>query len=315
MEKANLKICSFYVSDWHLTAMLLPYIEDAIERSERLNTIFEKNISYNMKEILTRIKISDRKKDEIMKVGWENKEIVKYNEIKKYMEKVTKEGDKITLIVEGRKERIECIGKNIEKWMKKSEKKIRKKDIRIINCYEVTEFNNNLQEILDAEQYYIKESMSKHTTFRVGGPAEYYVRHSRKQIKSVLKLCKQFEIPWMIIGNGSNLLVGDKGIQGVVIELGKMADTITVKENCVIAEAGALLSVVAKYAASHRLTGMEFASGIPGSIGGAVVMNAGAYDGEIKQILKRVTVLTEEGEEKELSLEELDFGALKRNYS
>jgi len=87
MEKANLKICSFYVSDWHLTAMLLPYIEDAIERSERLNTIFEKNISYNMKEILTRIKISDRKKDEIMKVGWENKEIVKYNEIKKYMEK------------------------------------------------------------------------------------------------------------------------------------------------------------------------------------------------------------------------------------
>ncbi|MFG6384367.1 MAG: UDP-N-acetylmuramate dehydrogenase [Lachnospiraceae bacterium] len=169
-------------------------------------------------------------------------------------------------------------------------------------------FEKNLQEILDAEQYYIKESMSKHTTFRVGGPAEYYVRPSRKQIKSVLKLCKQFEIPWMIIGNGSNLLVGDKGIQGVVIELGKMADTITVKENCVIAEAGALLSVVAKYAASHRLTGMEFASGIPGSIGGAVVMNAGAYGGEIKQILKRVTVLTEEGEEKELSLEELDFG-------
>lgn len=91
MEKANLKICSFYVSDWHLTAMLLPYIEDAIDRCERLSTIFEKNISYNMKEILTRIKISDRRKDEIMKVGWENKEIIKYNEIKKHMEKITKE--------------------------------------------------------------------------------------------------------------------------------------------------------------------------------------------------------------------------------
>lgn len=149
MEKANLKICSFYVSDWHLTAMLLPYIEDAIEKGEHLNTIFEKNISYNMKEILTRIKISDRKKDEIIKVGWENKEIIKYNEIKKYMEKVTKEGEKITLIIEGNKERIEGIGKNIEKWMKKSEKKIKKKDIRIINCYEVTEFNKDLDEILE----------------------------------------------------------------------------------------------------------------------------------------------------------------------
>ena len=124
MEKANLKICSFYVSDWHLTAMLLPYIEDAIERSERLNTIFEKNISYNMKEILTRIKISDRKKDEIMKVGWENKEIVKYNDIKKYMEKITKVANKITIIVEGHKDRIECISKNIDRWIKKSEKKL-----------------------------------------------------------------------------------------------------------------------------------------------------------------------------------------------
>lgn len=91
MEKANLKICSFYVSDWHLTAMLLPYIEDAIDRCERLSTIFEKNISYNMKEILTRIKISDRRKEEIIKIGWENKNIVKYNEIKKHMEKITKE--------------------------------------------------------------------------------------------------------------------------------------------------------------------------------------------------------------------------------
>ena len=82
MEKEKLKICSFYVSDWHLTAMLLPYIEDAKERNEHLNTILEKNISYNMKEILSRVRMDDRKKENIMKIGWENKELLKYNDIK-----------------------------------------------------------------------------------------------------------------------------------------------------------------------------------------------------------------------------------------
>ena len=149
MEGTNLKICSFYVSDWHLTAMLLPYIEEAIERKEHISTILEKNISYNMKEILTRIKISNREKEEIIKVGWENNNLIKYNDIKKYMERATREGNKITIIIEGRKERIEYIGKNIDRWMKKSEKKLKKKEIRIINCYEVTEFNNDLNEILN----------------------------------------------------------------------------------------------------------------------------------------------------------------------
>ena len=149
MKENNLKICSFYVSDWHLTAMLLPYIEEAADRSEHLNTILEKNILYNMKEILTRIKISERKREEIIKIGWESNNFIKYNDIKKYMEKITKEENKITIIVEGSKDRIEYINKNIEKWMKKSEKKLKKKDIRIINCYEVTEFNQDLNEILD----------------------------------------------------------------------------------------------------------------------------------------------------------------------
>lgn len=149
MNEKNLKICSFYVSDWHLTAMLLPYIEEAIERDEHLNTIFENNILYNMKEILTRIKISDRKKEEIIKIGWENKKLLKYGDIKKYLEKITREDGKITIIVEGKKDRIEYINKNIDKWMKKSEKKLKKKEIRIINCYEVTEFNQDLNEILD----------------------------------------------------------------------------------------------------------------------------------------------------------------------
>ncbi len=149
MKDNILRICSFYVSDWHLTAMLLPYIEEAVERNEHLNTILENNILYNMKEILTRIKISDRIKEEIVKVGWENKKIIKYGEIKKYLEKITKQGDKITIIVEGKRERIDCIGKNIDKWLKKSEKNLRRKEIRIINCYEVTEFNQDLNAILD----------------------------------------------------------------------------------------------------------------------------------------------------------------------
>ena len=150
--------------------------------------------------------------------------------------------------------------------------------------------------------------MKKHTTFQAGGPAEYYVRPKRSQIQPVLSLCRQYGIPWMVIGNGSNLLAGDKGIPGVVMEIGRMADGIAITEETLIAEAGALLSSVARQAAQQELAGMEFAAGIPGSVGGAVVMNAGAYGGEMKQILRKVTVLTEEGREKELSLEELELG-------
>ncbi len=169
-------------------------------------------------------------------------------------------------------------------------------------------FSEQLRKILGEEQYSIQEPMSRHITFRVGGPADYYVRPGREQIEPVAALCREFEIPWMVKGNGSNLLVGDKGVRGLVMELGKMAEHITVEGTVVRAEAGALLSAVALQAARQELTGMEFASGIPGSIGGAVVMNAGAYGGEMKQILRKVTVLTPEGQEKELSLAELDLG-------
>jgi len=169
-------------------------------------------------------------------------------------------------------------------------------------------FLEQLQKILEEEQCYTEESMSRHVTFRTGGPADYYVKPSRKQIPEIIALCKQYEIPWIVIGNGSNLLVGDRGIRGLVMEIGKYMDQVTVEGNRVTAEAGALLSAAARCAANHELTGMEFASGIPGSIGGAVVMNAGAYGGEMKQIVKKVTVLTPEGKEKELSLEELELG-------
>lgn len=149
MENNKLKVCSFYVSDWHLTAMLLPFIEENIQKDEHLDTILGKNIIYNMKEILTRINISDRIKDQILKIDWKNKNIIKYGDIRKFMEKTTKAQKNITIIVEGTKERIEIINNNIDRWMQKQDRKLQRKNIKIINCYEVTEFNDNLQEILD----------------------------------------------------------------------------------------------------------------------------------------------------------------------
>ena len=149
MEKNITKICSFYVSDWHLTAMLLPFIEEQVEKKENLKTILQKNIVHNMKEILSRIRISERTKEEIIDIDWKNKNLIKYSEIRKYMDKITKNKKTLTLIIEGNKNRIEYVNQNIDRWIDKQEKKLEKKQIRIINCYEVTEFNENLQEILD----------------------------------------------------------------------------------------------------------------------------------------------------------------------
>lgn len=149
MENNILKICSFYVSDWHLTAMLLPFIEEQVEKGENLHTLLQKNISYNIKEILNRIKIKDITKSQIINIDWKNKNILKYGEVRKFMEKATKGQRTTTIIVEGDKDRIEYINKNIDKWIQKQERKIARKQIRIINCYEVNEFNENLQEILD----------------------------------------------------------------------------------------------------------------------------------------------------------------------
>lgn len=149
MENNKLKVCSFYVSDWHLTAMLLPFIEENVQKNEHLDTILGKNIFYNMKEILTRISLSDRIKEQILKIDWKNKNIIKYGDIRKFMERTTKSQKNITIIIEGSKERIEIINGNIDRWMQKQDRKLQRKNIKIINCYEVTEFNENLQEILD----------------------------------------------------------------------------------------------------------------------------------------------------------------------
>ena len=169
------------------------------------------------------------------------------------------------------------------------------------------DFYNRLAEIVSPEAILKDESMSKHTTFRIGGNTDVLVSPKISQVADVIKLAKEYEVPVTIIGNGSNLLVGDKGIRGLVIMFGKEADEIQVDGSCMMVSAGALLSKIAAEAAKRSLTGFEFAAGIPGTLGGAIVMNAGAYDGEIKDVLISATVLTPEGEVIELSNGELEL--------
>ena len=155
----------------------------------------------------------------------------------------------------------------------------------------------------------LQEMMKEHTTFRVGGAADYFIQpKSAEELCAALEILHRYEIPVLVIGNGSNLLVRDKGIRGAVIQIyNRMAD-ITVAGDTIYAKGGALLSAVAARAAEKSLTGLEFASGIPGSIGGAVVMNAGAYGGEMKDVLVSVEVLTQELEIKTIPAAELDLG-------
>ena len=168
-------------------------------------------------------------------------------------------------------------------------------------------FYDKLEGIVSKEAILQNEPMSKHTTFRIGGNADVFVSPKIDQVADIIALAKEYDVPVTIIGNGSNLLVGDKGIQGLVLSFGKDAEEILVDGSCMIVSAGALLSKIAAEAAKRSLTGFEFAAGIPGTLGGAIVMNAGAYGGEIKDVLISATVLTPEGEVIELSNSELDL--------
>ena len=168
---------------------------------------------------------------------------------------------------------------------------------------------NKFETILDQDRILLDEPMKKHTTFRLGGPADYFLSPSDvNQIPEIIHICRKEGIPWFVMGHGSNLLVSDQGYRGVVIQIYKNMNQITVEGTRIYAQAGALLSAVSKKAMEAGLTGMEFASGIPGTLGGAAVMNAGAYGGEMKDILVSVTVLTDEGEQKVLKAEELSLG-------
>ena len=194
------------------------------------------------------------------------------------------------------------------------EEKVQKNWRTYMNLYE------KLCDLLGEESVFADEPMSRHTTFRIGGPADYFtVPGDTDDVKKVIDLCKKEEVPYYILGNGSNLLVGDKGYRGVIIQIYKNMREIHTDGNRIFAQAGALLSKVAAEALSHSLKGFEFASGIPGTLGGAVMMNAGAYGGEMKQVLESARVLTPEGEIKTLKEEELDLGyrtsvIAKKNY-
>lgn len=153
-----------------------------------------------------------------------------------------------------------------------------------------------------------EEPMSKHTTFRIGGAAEVFAAPDARELPQLLAMAKGADVPVTVIGNGSNLLVGDRGIRGLVIEIGERMSEVRIEGTILVAGAGALLSKAAQTAAAAGLGGLEFAAGIPGSVGGAVVMNAGAYGGEMKDVLQSVKVLTEEGELLILTTEELELG-------
>lgn len=166
-----------------------------------------------------------------------------------------------------------------------------------------------LGQIVSKQDIYVNEQMSRHTTFRTGGPASLFLRpRTTEEIKGVLKLLKRAEVDFFILGNGSNLLVSDKGYDGVVISLSNFADIQIEDETLINAQAGAMNSAIASVARDNSLAGFEFAAGIPGTIGGAMIMNAGAYGGEMKDITKQVKVLTTDGEIIRLDNETMKFG-------
>lgn len=167
-----------------------------------------------------------------------------------------------------------------------------------------------LRQFLAEDEIYERELLSKHTTFRIGGPADLYlVPSGREACRQVLNLLNENRIPVCILGKGSNVLFGDGGYRGAVVEIGRGMERVVFRSPLQIeAEAGISLTRLASIAAGRSLTGFEFASGIPGTVGGAMTMNAGAYGGEMKDCVHEAIVLDEGGQEKILGGEELELG-------
>ena len=166
-----------------------------------------------------------------------------------------------------------------------------------------------LKTILPPERLMINEPMSKHTTFEIGGPADYLIfPASLTEVKQVFAALREFGVPFTILGNGSNVLVRDKGVRGAIVKFNSPFSYIRRDGNRLIAGAGAFLKDVSEFAAAAGLSGLEFAVGIPGSIGGAVFMNAGAYGGEMSDCVDKVRSVTIDGELREFSVAALDLG-------
>ena len=166
-----------------------------------------------------------------------------------------------------------------------------------------------LNNVLPKEDILLSEPMAKHTTFRVGGPAMVYVKISNEeQLKKIIPYLQMVEQPYFIKGNGSNILVSDKGYDGVILDVSNQFSDISVEGDTITASSGALMSKIAHVAMENSLTGFEFASGIPGTIGGGVVMNAGAYDGEMKDVVTSVKIMDKSGEIFILDNHGMEFG-------
>lgn len=166
-----------------------------------------------------------------------------------------------------------------------------------------------LQKFVPGENIHLQEPMAGHTTFRIGGPADCFLQiEDEEQLRKVQRYLNLVEMPYFVLGNGSNLLVNDAGYRGVVLQIGQKMSKVTVMGESVKAQAGAPLGQVARMAMEQGLSGLEFASGIPGTVGGAVMMNAGAYDGEMSQVVTCVRVISRDGEIMELDRETMEFG-------
>ncbi len=160
----------------------------------------------------------------------------------------------------------------------------------------------------DLGQLLYDEPMKNHTSFKIGGPVDLMIiPQNEGQLIDAISLCREHDLDFFIMGNGSNLLVGDGGIRGVVIKISEGLNKIDFQGTKIVCQAGALLTAVSRRAAEQSLTGMEFANGIPGTIGGGVTMNAGAYGGEMKDIIKKVRVLDKDNNILEYTNEEMNF--------
>ncbi len=169
-----------------------------------------------------------------------------------------------------------------------------------------------LLNILDEKDVRLDEPMKKHISFRVGGPADILVKpRTEEQLKNIITFIKKENLPYVVKGNGSNLLVKDGGIRGIVIEISDNFNSYEIEGNIIKVQSGALLSIIGRAALKQNLKGFEFAAGIPGTIGGALAMNAGAYGGEMKDIVKSVKLMDTEGNIFEYTNEEMQFGYRK----
>ena len=169
--------------------------------------------------------------------------------------------------------------------------------------------NEWIRKLGEQVEILVAEPMKNHTTFRIGGPADALaLPKTPEEVAEVVRFCHEHAQPYYVLGNGSNLLVSDEGYRGIVLQLYRNFNDIQVNGETITVQSGAMLAAVARTAYQNSLTGLEFASGIPGTIGGAVVMNAGAYGGEMKHVLREVTVLTKEGEVLAIPAKALELG-------